>query len=149
MVWGCMSARGVGKLCFLEGTVNASKYQQILENELLPSIPKLQSPEKEYIFQQDNASCHTARSTKSWLAANNIPLMEWPANSPDLSPIESLWGKMKQSLRKNPARTLEELRIRLQEIWDSITQEDCQKLVFSMPDRMKSTIKRKGDVTQW
>lgn len=49
MVWGCMSGRGVGQLHFAEGIINASKYQKILENDLLPVIPYLQSPEGEHL----------------------------------------------------------------------------------------------------
>lgn len=38
MVWGCMSARGVGKLCFLKKTVNAAVYQDVLETFLIPTV---------------------------------------------------------------------------------------------------------------
>ena len=75
MVWGCMSAQGVGSLHFINGTVNAVRYQNILEEHILPSIRNLQSPGGEYIFQQDGAACHTARSVKTWLQANNIPVI--------------------------------------------------------------------------
>lgn len=56
MVWGCILSQGVGNLFFTDGTVNAAKYQQILANELL-SIQYLQ-PDGDFIFQQDEASCH-------------------------------------------------------------------------------------------
>ena len=45
------------------------------------------------IWQQDNATAHTAKVVKTWLAANVKLLEDWPANSPDLSPIENLWGR--------------------------------------------------------
>lgn len=63
MVWGCFSAKGVGQLHFIEGTVNAPKYIQILEEHLLTSVPMLTTFD-EFIFQQDGASCHTAKITK-------------------------------------------------------------------------------------
>lgn len=149
MVWGCMSAHGVGDLHFIDGTVNAEKYIDILENNLLPSIERLPLPFGEYIFQQDSAPCHTAKKVKNWMSENGIPLLDWVASSPDLSPIETLWGEMKKELRKNPARTKEELRVRLQEIWDNFTPEFCQGLVDTMPRRIESVIKNKGNVTQW
>lgn len=42
------------------------------------------------IFQRDNASIHAFMLTKSWIAENNIKVMDWPACSPDLNPIETL-----------------------------------------------------------
>jgi hypothetical protein len=54
MIWGCMSAKGLGNFEFIDGIVNAEKYQKILTNSLLPSINKLHA-EENFIFQQDGA----------------------------------------------------------------------------------------------
>lgn len=149
MVWGCFSARGMGQLHFVEGTVNAMKYEKILEEYLLPSIPMLESTGGEFIFQQDGASCHTARRIKSWLADNDIQTIPWPANSPDMSPIETIWGLMKKKLRQTPAKTVDELKTRLKVIWDEITPDLCANLVDTMPKRVLSVIQHKGGVTEW
>lgn len=149
MIWGCMSAKGLGSLHFVDGIVNAVKYQSILEHHLLPSIKDLSSPEGEYIFQQDGATCHTAKTSKLWLQNHNVPLMEWPSSSPDLSPIETVWHIMKKELRRNPIRTVEQLKLKLKQIWDSISVNQCQDLVNTMSRRCEAVIIRKGDVTQW
>ena len=149
MVWGCMSARGVGNFTMVEGTINALKYQDILNSQLLPCIPDLQTAEGEYLFQQDGASCHTAKSTKEWFTSNDISVIPWPSSSPDLSPIESLWGNMKRELRRHPVRSINELKVKLQNIWQSTSPECCQKLVDTMPRRTAAVISRNGDATQW
>lgn len=64
MVWGCMSAQGVGRLHVINGTMNAEKYKNVLADHLAPSIPPLSSEYGEFVFQQDGASCHTARKMR-------------------------------------------------------------------------------------
>lgn len=67
-----MSGCGMSNLHFVIGIANAVKYRNILEQELPPSILRLQYSNAEYIFQQNGASCHTARSTMVWLTAEAI-----------------------------------------------------------------------------
>lgn len=149
MIWGSMSAKGIGKLHFVEGIMNADKYIYVLKNNLKPQIEEMRLNDIECIFQQDGAACHTAKKVKAWMIENNISLLKWTSSSPDLSPIETLWHIMKKKLREQPARTVLELRARLQEIWNNFTPDDCQKLVDTMPRRIQAVISHKGDVTQW
>lgn len=148
MVWGCMSARGLGRLSFIKGTVNAQKYQELLETSLLPSTQDLY-PDGDFVFQQDGASSHTAKSTKNWLSDRHIITLNWPANSPDLNVIETVWHEMKRKLRDNPQRTLPNLQAKIEEIWHTLTPEFCRTLVSTMPARIQAVIKAKGDVTPY
>ncbi len=95
MIWGAMSSAGVGPLCFLKTNVTAPIYQEILEHFMLPSADQL-FKDADFIFQQDLAPAHTAKSTKSWLT---VKLLDWPANSPDLNLIENQWGIVKRKIR--------------------------------------------------
>lgn len=149
MVWGFMSAGGVGPLHFVDGTVNADKYQKILEDKLLPTFLKMRREKKNFIFQQDGATCHTAKKNKVWMASQNIPILPWPPSSPDMSPIETLWGVMKKQLREYPAKTKRELRASLQRIWNGFTPEFCKKLVNSMPRQVSDLRRSKREVTKW
>ncbi len=85
MIWGAMSSSGVGPLCFLKTNVTAPVYQEILELFKLPSADQL-FKDADFIFQQDVAPAHTAKSPKSWLNDHGVGVLDWPANSPDLNP---------------------------------------------------------------
>ncbi len=87
MVWGCISAYGMGSLHVLEGTMNAERYIKVLEEHMLPS--------RRCVFQQDNAKPHTAAITTAWLRSRRVRVVNWPACSPDLSPIENIWRIIK------------------------------------------------------
>ncbi len=75
--------------CVFWSPVNAAVYQEILEHFMLPSADKLYG-DADFIFQQDLAPAHTAKGTKSWFNDHGVTVLNWPANSPDLNPIENL-----------------------------------------------------------
>ncbi len=102
MVWGCMSACGMGSLHIWKGTINAERYIQFLEQHMLPSRRRLFQG-RPCIFQHDNARPHTASITTSWLRRRRIRVLKWPACSPDLSPIENIWRieQLEACIRQN------------------------------------------------
>ena len=139
MIWDCVFANGMEKMCFIQNTVNAAGYINILQENLIPSIPNITTFD-EYTFQQDGALAHTAKATKKLLSDNNINVLDWPSSSPDLNPIESVWVIMKRQLRNKPQTTVGGLKETISEIWNSIT---------SMNQRIKAFINAKGDVIQY
>ena len=73
MVWGCITARGVGFLHKVNGRLNGSAYTDLLDNNLIPII-HLHSFTGHWLFQQDNAICHVARLVKDWFQEEGIDL---------------------------------------------------------------------------
>ncbi len=71
MIWGSMSSAGVGPLCFLKTNITAPVYQKNLEHFMLPSADQL-FKDADFIFQQDLAPVHTAKSTRSWLNDHGV-----------------------------------------------------------------------------
>lgn len=102
MVWGCMGWQGVGRLAEVEGKMDAEQYVAILEDHLLSSIEESGVGDEEVIFQQDNDPKHTSKRAQIWMEDNHITLLDWPPQSPDISPIEHLWVHMKDRLNEYP-----------------------------------------------
>ncbi len=140
MVWGCISAYGMGSLHVLEGTMNAERYIKVLEQHMLPS--------RWHLFQQDNSKPHTAAIT-AWLRSRRVRVLNWPACSPDLSPIENIWCIIKRKIRQRRPRTLQQLETYIRQEWDQIPTPKLQKLITSMPRRLQTVLKRSEDATPW
>ena len=148
MVWGCMSESGVGELVLVKGRLCASDYISLLKRALPASVRSL-GLQNEYIFQQDNGSCHTAKLTKNWMARERISLLDWPAQSPDLNPVEHLWDKLCRQLGCRAFPNNEELWQHLQEQWQLIPRLYISNLVESMPRRVEAVIEAYGGYTRY
>jgi DDE superfamily endonuclease/Tc3 transposase len=148
MVWGGMCRYGTTKLCFLEGKQNSFAYSNTLESTLIPFIEKMREhdPSKKLIFQQDGASIHTSAHSKGWLARQDIEPMPWPAKSPDLSPIENLWGDLVRSVYANGRQytAKADLKQAITIAWREVTSKRLEKLIDSMPGRIFDVGKQKG-----
>ncbi|GJQ73195.1 hypothetical protein Trydic_g13578 [Trypoxylus dichotomus] len=68
MIWGCMSASGVGQMFVCEGRVDSVKYVNFLESVLLPCNTNMDGVK----FQQDHATCYKAVRTMAWLREDDM-----------------------------------------------------------------------------
>ena len=148
MVWGCMAAFGVGKIEVINGIMDHMVYIDILKRNLRSSAEKLGIIDN-YQYYQDNDPKHTALNTKLWLLYNCQKVLKTPAQSPDLNPIEHLWSHLEKKLRKRNFSNIGEMKIALFEEWEKVDPEYTQKLVDSMPNRLKEVIRRRGRVTKY
>lgn len=148
MVWACMSAAGVGKLQFIDSTMDKSVYLKILKDNLLQSAADLGIKDT-FRFYQDNDPKHTSGIVQTWLIYNCPHVMKPPAQSPDLNVIENLWAILDTNIRKRHISNKNDLKTALIEEWAKIPSETTKKLVESIPNRLKMVIKQKGGHTKY
>ncbi len=120
---------------------NAEGNIKVLEQHMLPS--------RRCLFQQDNAKPHTAAITTAWLSSRRVRVLNWPACSPDLSPIENIWRIIDQKIRQRQPQTLQQLETYIRQERDQIPTPKLQKLITLMPRRLQTVLKRRGDATPW
>ncbi|CAG8725798.1 2526_t:CDS:1, partial [Acaulospora colombiana] len=139
IVWGCMSMQGVGRMSNIDGIMYSEDYVDILDDKLLPTVTDHGLRRGGYIFQQDNDPKHTSRMAKEWFKDHRVTVLDWPANSPDLNPIEHLWVYLKQQLNNYERfpTSMHELNQRIEAEWNKIPREECIKLIESLPRRIQ------------
>ena len=130
MVWAGISYGQWTQLHFIDGNLNAQRYPgDVLRPTVFPFI------RHHYLmFQYDNAQSQVARIWSQFLEAENVPVLPWPAYSPDMSPIELVWDALDWRVQQRvplPAN-IQQLRTAIEEEWDNIPQATINSLINSM-----------------
>jgi transposase len=114
-------------------------------------LPELQAAGQEMTFMQDNASCHKSKLVMDFLAQNNVKVLPWPPQSPDLNPIENLWAIVKQKRVKKFGfpTTKVELIDQIFSVWNDINVELCETLSDSVVRRLDACLKANGMSTKY
>ena len=128
MVWAGTSYGQQTQLQFIDGNMNAQRYHgEILRPIVVPFIHLHQ-----LMFQHDNERLHVTRICTQSLEAENVPVLPWPAYSPDISPIEHVWDALDRCVRQLvpvPAN-IQQLYLAIEE-WN-IPQSTINSLINSM-----------------
>ena len=141
-IWGCFFKDKLGDIHIFNENMDANKYIQILKDYLIPIIDNY---DKELIFQHDNDPKHKANKTKDFLSDNNIIVFNWPSCSPDISPIENVWGILKDRVIRCKSKTAEEFVKNIIYEWNNFDITILKSLINSMPYRILQLIENKGD----
>ncbi|KAI1007552.1 hypothetical protein K3495_g672 [Podosphaera aphanis] len=156
MFWGCIAGTEQGASLFWEkewGTITSDTYSQ----RIVPLIHGMVSMKSQLSVMQDNAPAHASAATMNELRERSITTINWPPFSPDLNPIEHVWGGMKDYIQYHyprldggRQRSHDELRDTVKEAWDDATKpEKLEKLIRSMHRRSEAVIRARGRPTKF
>ena len=146
-VWGYLRYDGEMEIFRFEGTMRQKKYIEMIEDKIYKAIAPPRHETARLIFMLDNASYHTAKSVKKWFRENSINPLTWPAQSPDLSPIENVWGAIKNELWNQRAKikNWKDTWALSKEIVRNLRLTYIHNLYESMPKRIDDVLKSKGN----
>jgi transposase len=156
-VWGCFSGLGIGPLHRIHGIMDKHVYLDILKEKALPwceeFFPADEDGDHDYLFQQDKDPKHTAKLVMRWMKKNmnliHADPKDWPAQSPDLNPIENLWAYLDYKTKDRVCNTEEELFQVLEEAWHNLPVDYLRNLASSMPNRLEAVLVARGGPTKY
>jgi DNA-binding MarR family transcriptional regulator len=149
-LWAWISVGSPGVMVHVEERLNSDVYSRILENIMVPSV-QMAYPNNNFIFQQDNCSIHTAHRVTEWFENHNINVLDWPSRSPDLNPIENMWGLMVKKLQGSRLifANREEFLNAITDAWQSLPQDYYRNLCLFMPSRLRKILEVNGAMTKY
>ena len=143
-IWGGISARGATRVIIFTGTMNAERLGTILEAGLLPFIQENFS-DGHRLFH-DNDPKHSSYFIEDFFKRNHVKWWPTPPESPDLNPIENVWGSMKQYLRAHYKPTnLQELKDGIRSFWQTLTPAVCQRYISHLNKVIPKIVSVQGD----
>jgi len=150
-VWGCFCGRGLGYCYIFNENMDGKLLKKILGTHLKESaqLHFEQDPPELWRLLQDNDPKHKSVLVRNWLFTNGIGMLDFPAYSPDLNPIENLWNDLARRVEARPASTIEELQDVIAEEWERTSPAYFRKLARSMPKRCQAVIDAQGGYTKY
>ena len=145
-LWGAISANGKVSLQIFEENLNTEKYTEILSN----SLDELREISKSdwIVLQMDNCRVHWSLEALQFYKDNEITVIDWPPYSPDLNPIENLWGFIKAKLGSKKYLK-SQLSSKIISIWEALSDDQIKNYCTSIYDRIGEWIENNGKMTSY
>ena len=142
-IWAGISKRGATSVIMFTGIMDAERLERVYEAGLIPFIREYY-PDHHRLYQ-DNDPKHCSHRIEDYFEEKGINWWPTPAESPDLNPIENLWGSLKQYLRNTyKPKNLQELKDGIQHFWNTLTPEVCTRYVNHLQKVIPTVVEKEG-----
>lgn len=149
MIWGAFAGGQKSELVFMpKGQRSAKDFIEVVYNAKLVHFMG-QIPQG--VLMEDGAPVHRSKICEEWRQSHLLEKLNWPANSPDLNPIENVWRMLKDVVQhgKQCPRNLDVLKVVLEREWKLVNGTKLLQLCHSMPSRLLAVIDANGGHTRW
>lgn len=117
---GALSLEGISAAMSFEGAMNGAVFRAFVEQVLAPTLSAGD------VVVMDNLKAHKVDGIREAIEAKGARLLYLPPYSPDFSPIEQCWSKVKTWLKKARARTVEALDQAIMDALAQVTSSDAR-----------------------
>ena len=150
LVWGGITWGGKTDLLVIRGNLNGQRYREEILEGPVRLFAGAMGPAN-MILVDDNARPHRNRIADQFFDDSGIARMDWPAKSPDLNPIENIWGLMKRSISRRLTyhHDVNDLEVMVREEWDAIPLQTVRNCINSMRRRAESVMAAAGGHTDY
>jgi transposase len=114
-----ITVQGIQAAASIDAATDSEVFITFIRDVLIPTL------QPGMVVVMDNLAAHKVAAINRLIQAAECRLVYLPPYSPDLSPIENIWSKVKQLLRKTAARTIPAVGDAIQTAMNSITPSDC------------------------
>ena len=91
----------------------------------------------------------SSKKTTQWLQRQKIKVFSWPANSPDLNLIETVWGMMKEEIQHREPKSQAALWQAIQSVWDGISLDWIRRQILGWGQRLSAVVRNHGGHTKY
>ena len=143
MFWGAIGSEG--KVCLFEinEKFDSLKFAKFLDEIALPAIYNKIGPN--FTLQQDNCPIHKGK-TLDLLKLRNVQSLDWPAQSPDLNPIENVWGWMANKIGPKMFKNKKELAEYVFQVWQDLPDEIFANFIDNIAKKMEWVLDNQGKI---
>lgn len=150
MIWLGVSYSGLTQVHFCEKGVKtgAKVYQETVLEPIVKPLSHSLFQNQPWVFQQDSAPAHKAKTTQAWFRSNKIDFIaheDWPSSSPDLNPLDyAIWQVIEEKACAKPHTNLDSLKRAIVKTVTELDMTTVRAAIDDWPRRLKACVQAQG-----